>query len=289
MPHAKMYNAQFESAVGAANRAISYFDPVKHRDLVFETGRGSGVMAHNTKAYMAWTTGYPVQGLSAASEAIAIAEQAAQPQDLLAALQSVGADLHHFAGEVEKVAVYAARTHELATELDSAGASATGTFLTGWATSKRGDVKAGIAQMKAGLTAYKATGIVARVGRFSADLGEAYGLAGDPRKGLAVITAAQAERQTQFAEIVRIQGDLFRMIGNDDEARRSYNKAVDIAHSDGARMFQLRATTRLARLLRDHREDEAAYKLLSPVYEWFTEGFDMPDLINAKTLLAELR
>jgi len=63
----EMYSGRASASLEAANRAIGYFDPVEHRDLVFQTGRGSGVMAYNTKAYVAWMTGFPVQGLAAAS------------------------------------------------------------------------------------------------------------------------------------------------------------------------------------------------------------------------------
>ena len=55
-----------------------------------------------------------------------------------------------------------------------------------------------------------------------------------------------------------------------------------------AKLFQLRATTSLARLLGDDGRRSEAVNLLAPVYEWFTEGFDTPDLVEAKTLLGEL-
>jgi predicted ATPase len=56
----------------------------------------------------------------------------------------------------------------------------------------------------------------------------------------------------------------------------------------GARLFELRAATSLARLWRDQGKRTEARELLSPVYGWFTEGFDTPDLKEAKALLDEL-
>ena len=88
------------------------------------------------------------------------------------------------------------------------------------------------------------------------------------------------------------------MGGPDDEAAARYHHALAIAREQGARSFELRAATSLARLWRDQGKrgmpSEASAKageardLLAPVYACFTEGFDTRDLIDAKTLLEEL-
>ena len=44
----------------------------------------------------------------------------------------------------------------------------------------------------------------------------------------------------------------------------------------------------MARLRRDQGKLNEARDLLAPVYGWFTEGFDTPDLKQAKALLDEL-
>ena len=53
----------------------------------------------------------------------------------------------------------------------------------------------------------------------------------------------------------------------------------------GARIFELRAATSLARLLRDTNRREEARAILAEIYNWFTEGFDTADLKDAKALL----
>jgi predicted ATPase len=55
-----------------------------------------------------------------------------------------------------------------------------------------------------------------------------------------------------------------------------------------AKLFQLRAATSLGRLWCDQGERAVARDLLGPIYNWFTEGFDAPDLKDAKALLDEL-
>ena len=64
--------------------------------------------------------------------------------------------------------------------------------------------------------------------------------------------------------------------------------AIAIAQSQKARSFELRAATSLARLWRDQGRGAEARDLLAPIYSWFTEGFDTPDLKEAKALLDEL-
>jgi tetratricopeptide (TPR) repeat protein len=73
-----------------------------------------------------------------------------------------------------------------------------------------------------------------------------------------------------------------------EEAERCFRRAIAVAQSQQAKSWELRAATSLARLLRDQRRVVEARDILSPVYHWFTEGFDTPDLMEAKALLDEL-
>ena len=72
------------------------------------------------------------------------------------------------------------------------------------------------------------------------------------------------------------------------EAERCFMHAMEIAQTQGARVLELRAATSLARLLGEQGKREEVQDLLAPVYGWFTEGFDTPDLKDAKALLNEL-
>ena len=65
-------------------------------------------------------------------------------------------------------------------------------------------------------------------------------------------------------------------------------RAIEIAQSQDAKAWELRAATSLARLRRAQGKAQDAHDLLAPVYDWFTEGFDTADLKEAKALLGEL-
>ena len=71
-------------------------------------------------------------------------------------------------------------------------------------------------------------------------------------------------------------------------AQRHFEEAVAIARKQRSKWWELRATTSLARFLRDTSRRDEARTMLAGIYGWFTEGFDTSDLKDAKALLDEL-
>ena len=86
----------------------------------------------------------------------------------------------------------------------------------------------------------------------------------------------------------RHKGQLLLRQGHSDAAVELYRRALSIAEEQGAKLWELIAATSLARLRRDEGRLREARDLLAPIYGWFTEGFDTPDLQEAKVLLNEL-
>ena len=89
------------------------------------------------------------------------------------------------------------------------------------------------------------------------------------------------------ADILRMAGEIELMSPERDAAKAQtwFERAIEAARAQQARSWELRATTSLARLVRDQGRREEAHGLLAPVYGWFTEGFDTLDLREAKALL----
>ena len=73
-----------------------------------------------------------------------------------------------------------------------------------------------------------------------------------------------------------------------ERAEEAYKQALDIARGQSAKSWELRAATNLGELWQRQNRNAEALDLLRPIYDWFTEGFDTPDLIDAKRLLDEL-
>jgi len=90
------------------------------------------------------------------------------------------------------------------------------------------------------------------------------------------------------AELNRLKGQLVLRQGRPEAAEKLYLKALSIAKEQEAKLWELRAATSLAGLWRDQGRPAEARDLLAPVYGWFTEGFDTPDLKDAKALLDTL-
>jgi predicted ATPase len=92
------------------------------------------------------------------------------------------------------------------------------------------------------------------------------------------------------AELYRLKGELLLMQDTSDavQADRSFRQAIEVARRQSAKGFELRATTSLARLLKNQGKKDEARQRLAEIYGWFTEGFDTTDLKDARALLEEL-
>jgi predicted ATPase len=126
-------------------------------------------------------------------------------------------------------------------------------------------------------------------------LAEAYGQAGQPEAGLAVLTdactlVAATEERWWEAELSRLQGALLLHLSRPDvpQAEACFQQALEVARRQQARALELRAALSLSRLRQQQNQRQAARELLAPIYGWFTEGFDTSDLQDAKALLGEL-
>jgi tetratricopeptide (TPR) repeat protein len=125
-------------------------------------------------------------------------------------------------------------------------------------------------------------------------LAEAYAAVGKPAEGqnclaeAARIIETSDERVDEAELLHRVPGDLLNAAGDRSGAEQHYRQAIAVAERQSAKLLQLKASTSLARLWRDQGKRVEARDLLGPIYNWFTEGFDAPDLEDAKALLDDL-
>jgi tetratricopeptide (TPR) repeat protein len=89
-------------------------------------------------------------------------------------------------------------------------------------------------------------------------------------------------------ETLGLRGELRLKQGQTELAEADFRDAIALAQEMGAKMWELRATMSLARLLDKQGERDKARTMLAEIYGWFTEGFDTADLKDAKALLDEL-
>jgi len=104
----------------------------------------------------------------------------------------------------------------------------------------------------------------------------------------ALQNAARTGERRDEAEANRHKGRLLARQEHPEAAEKLYRKALSIAREQEAKLWELRAAVSLAHLRCDQGRRAEAHELLAPIYAWFTEGFDTPDLKEAKALLDEL-
>jgi predicted ATPase len=165
----------------------------------------------------------------------------------------------------------------------------------GLALIREGKPTGAIAPLTAGIAFWEASGGKGRNPSTKAFLAEALALTGDLDDALKLIDEAivQIERpgweeRLHYAETLRLKGWILSLKGAPEGAERNFLTSLDWARRQHAKMWELRTSTSLARLWQSQGKRQDAYELLAPVYGWFTEGFDTKDLLDARSLLAEL-
>jgi predicted ATPase len=290
---------------------MSLYDPQTHSSLAYLYGEDPGVACLILWAWCLWYLGYPDQASIRMQETVAMARELSHPHSLAFALFAA-AMLHQLRRERQPAQEQAEAAMALCSEQGFPFYLALGTILRGWAHVEQGQANEGIAQMRKGLVAYRNTGSRWLEPYVLAILAEAHGKAGQVHEGLQVLTEAldviQATRECAWeAELYRIKGELLlesrgqdressvqqnqeaRVASPESEAEACFREAMDIARCQEAKSWDLRAAMSLSRLWRSQGKEVEARQLLAEAYAWFTEGFDTPDLKDAKTLLDELQ
>jgi serine/threonine protein kinase/predicted ATPase len=277
-------------------QGIALYDPERHQGHTFLYGQDPGVSCLAFGAVALWLLGYPDQAVGRSREAVALGGKLGQPSTLALALH-FAAMLRQYRREVPAVRESAAATTAIATEHGLSFWRACGQILHGWALAEQGARASGIPQMRQGLTAWKAAGSETYRTYFLALLAEALGKAGQIEEGLGVLAEALAQMHNtgeafHGAELHRLQGELLlRREAADStgrEAEACFHRALTIARQQQAKSLELRTATSLARLYQKQDRQAEARPMLAECYEWFTEGFDTPDLQQAKVLLEQL-
>jgi predicted ATPase len=259
-------------------------------------GINMGVFCRAYLSHCDWHLGYPDRALQTAEEALALAREVARPFSIALALDYL-AMLHQFRREPDAALGIAeeARSFCLKHRFDYYGAWSA--LVRAWALTEASSPEEGLAAYDAALHEFRETGAELRMPHYLCLLAAVQRKAGRRAAGLRLVAeAAQiAERNLESwcnAEIERERGELLLLDSSDDareEAVAAFRRAIHIAADQGAKMFELRASAALARLWVRCSERKKALDLLAPIHDWFTQGFDTPDLRRARTMLGELQ
>jgi predicted ATPase len=236
--------------------------------------------------------GFPDQAQVLSDAAITEARRQAYSPSLTTSL-SMASRLHWLVGDNDALDELAEELVAVAAEQDFAQSRASGTICRGWVKVKNGDVAEGISLLRSGSGAFRATGTVIWLPQHAALLAKAHEIAGQIEEAVAELDDAlqivEGTGERWFAaELYRHKGQLLLRQGNPEATEELYRKALSIAREQQAKLWELRASTSLARLWGEQGRRGEARDLLAPVYGSFTEGFDSADLKDARALLDEL-
>jgi DNA-binding winged helix-turn-helix (wHTH) protein/predicted ATPase len=293
------YMGQASSAYAHAEQGIAHYDANQHRELAFSYAQDPGVICRSVGSWALWVQGFPQRALRLSDEAVAHAHDLAYPFSLAFALNFSSA-LHQMCGENGPALDHAEAAIALCTEHGFPFWLEMGNVLRGRILVEQGGEDEAVDRMADGLNAYRATDAELFCPHFLCLLAEGYGFTRRIEKGFAAIreayTGISRSAETYFEpEVHRVEGELIlgtRTSNRDtiieDRAMSCFQKAIEISQQQGAKSWELRAATSLARLWQQQDKQAEAHRLLSEIYDLFTEGFDTKDLREAKALLEAL-
>jgi predicted ATPase/DNA-binding winged helix-turn-helix (wHTH) protein/class 3 adenylate cyclase len=287
-----LWLGEFAEARTHLEHGLTVYDPQQHdpQDLLYEADPWLSCLG--ALSVTLWFLGYPDQAQQRSAEALALAQDLAHPYSLARVLGDA-AYLHWFCRDWPKLQEQAEALRALAAAHGFAELYARGTYRSGLALVKQGQIAEGLAQFHESLHTLQ----VMQSGDAQAlrltQLAELYGAAGQPETGLDVLAAAMAadtEERFDAAGRYSIKGELLLQLPCPDihPVENCFQQALAMARRQGAKMPELRAALCLSRLWQSQGKRAEAYQLLAPVYGWFTEGFKTTDLQEAKALLDEL-
>ena len=292
-----MWVGKFAAGLEYAERGLALYSPSQHASHALTYGgHDPGVCGWARGGMDLWFLGYPDRADEYVRRALALAEEIAHPPTVAHAL-NYGILCQQLRRDAATVRSWGERLASLAAEHGLALFAATAISARGWTLANDGRVTSSLAELRRGLDGCIGLGMRLFEPYHKALLADVCLAAGDRAAALRLVEDAMRfaeESGVRFwdAELLRLKGKLLARLSpggaGPQEVEACYQGALAIARGQQARSLELRAAMGLARLWRDQGRHAEARDLLASIYGWFTEGFDTPDLSEAKELLDAL-
>lgn len=283
----RLHRGELRLAREYLERGFTLYDPGRHRAHALLYGQDPGVVCLVRSAWTLWCLGYPQQALERGEQGIALAERVAHPFSLAFAL-TFGAMVYLLRSEPEPARATAEAAIAVSAEHGYPLFHGMSAIIQGWAMTEQGRLADGIAQMRQGVTTYRATGAelgvpyyLAQLATFCARTGQIDEAVALDREALAIL--AQTGEGWFEPSVRMLHGETLLSCGLPEvEAATSFRRAVEAARRRHARSFELQALLALSR--RSLATDEEI-QALGTLVSTFTEGSDTPDLAEAHSIL----
>jgi class 3 adenylate cyclase len=279
-----------------ANAILARYVRERHGQIAKTMNHDPKTLAGIYLSQALWMLGWPDKAAALVDARDEHARRIGHPFDTSFAL-TLGTWVFHYRREPQRQLERVPELTRLAreAELEFAADVLAPFLVTGIGLAQQGRLADGIADMQRGIRSWRAGHARTVTPYIRACLGEAIARSGNVRRGLRHVDLALAqiarpgwEERSHLAEILRLKGWMLSLQGDADGARRNYLASLRFARAQQARSWELRTAIGYARLLLAQGEIRKARDRLTRIYGWFTEGFDTPDLVEARQLLAEL-
>jgi predicted ATPase len=286
------YLGDFEASRKCCERGFELYDEQTAKVYARHTGQNVGVTMQCYWALSLWHLGYPDQALQRIGHAIELGRSVKHPISLAYALGHSGW-LHHTCRRSADVRQAAEETIAIGTEQGFPFWLAEGLLHKGFSLLLDDQTEESLQTMQSGLDVFNMTGANLSLCHFHAIFAAAHLQGGRHDEALQRIdeaAAASAVNGNTFflAEIHRLRGEIMLADNKVDEAESCFHQSLEIAQSQRAKSWELRTTLSLCRLWKTQNRGSDAQTALANIYDWFTEGFETPDLADAKQLLETL-
>jgi serine/threonine protein kinase/predicted ATPase/class 3 adenylate cyclase len=280
------YRGEFEEARRHCERGAALAETERCRHHARRTGQNCAVTIRCYWGLALWHLGYSDQALRCCQEMVALARQLNHPFTLCYAYHHA-AWLHQHCRLGNEARAFAQAEIDLAAEQEFAFWAATGRLYRGAALLLLGEHAQGLADVRQGLEAYRATGAELALPYYLSFLAQGQARVGQTEEGLQTLDSAlvAADRRHDYfhlAEIHRLRGE-WLLDRDPAQAETAFLRSLETARGQGGRSWELRAALSLGRLWHARGRTAEARDLVAGIYATFTEGFGTPDLVDART------
>lgn len=275
-------------------QAVSLFDARSSQSLTANAELDTGIFALTWLSHALLALGLPVQAADTARRALESAQELQQPRTLAFALLFAGALVDVQLDEIAAAQARVATVLKLSTEKDLALYRSIAVVYQGYLTARQGQPASGMAQMQQGLAAWQTLNASSGMIQHYVLFARVCLMAGNTEVGLATVEEGLAQVQRygmhyNEAELWRMRGELLLQQGAlANQAENCFERAIEIARRQQARLWELRATQCLCLLWLRQGRQAGALALLAAIYNWFDEGFACCDLQSSRGLLEQI-
>ncbi len=274
-------------------RALALYDPKLHGAAAYRYGHDSRVLALSYLALAHLISGRPQQALVAANEACRYAAELKHANTHAIALCFAGAILGVLSRDLPRAHDFNTKMTHLAQEHKLALWLAAGEVYQAWLIGDHGDPSDAVAEMVLALDRFMAIGTRLTLPHYLGLLAELHAAARRPDLGLdasskAIATMEETGERVWESDLYRIKGDVLLACGGasaEAEAEAAFEHAIAVARAQGARFWELRATTALARLRQRQGNGASMQPRLLAICRHFPEEEMLADVAAATRVL----